>query len=85
MCPDNRALSISVDKILLGDVYLVKILTKKELWSGYDFITRSLYHVINILRFVPNTTVVGEQPYKSRDMEGSDSGLGPLLVSSIKF
>ena len=26
-------------------------------------------------------TVVGEQPYKSKDMVGSDSGLGRLLVS----
>ena len=25
--------------------------------------------------------MVGEQPYKSRDMVGSDSGLGHLLVS----
>ena len=25
-------------------------------------------------------TVVGEQPYKNRDMVGSDSGLGHLLV-----
>ena len=29
--------------------------------------------------------VVGEQPYKIRDMVGSDSGLGRLLVNSIKF
>ena len=29
-------------------------------------------------------TVVGEQPYKSRDMVGSDSGLGHLLVSVKK-
>ena len=28
-------------------------------------------------------TVVGEQPYKYRDMVGSDSGLGHLLVSNI--
>ena len=28
--------------------------------------------------------MVGEQPYKSRDRVGSDSGLGHLLVSVIK-
>ena len=30
---------------------------------------------------VTYNTVVGEQPYKSRDMVGSDSGLGRLLVN----
>ena len=30
--------------------------------------------------YTKNTTVVGEQPYKSRDMVGSDSGLGRLLI-----
>ena len=30
-------------------------------------------------------TVVGEQPYKNRDMVGSDSGLGHLLVSLIEL
>ena len=29
-----------------------------------------------------NITVVGEQPYKNRDKEGSDSGLGHLLVNT---
>ena len=32
-----------------------------------------------IPRIVLTITVVGEQPYKSRDMVGSDSGLGHLL------
>ena len=27
--------------------------------------------------------MVGEQPYKNRDMAGSDSGLGHLLVNTL--
>ena len=33
------------------------------------------------LASVVASTVVGEQPYKNRDMLGSDSGLGHLLVT----
>ena len=35
----------------------------------------------NCWTFDDNIMVVGEQPYKNRDMVGSDSGLGHLLVS----
>ena len=35
--------------------------------------------------FVQDNTVVGEQPYKTRDMAGSDSGLGHLVINTCNL